>query len=115
MNIKSSRISLANQNTLNQTSVKSESPQQPPQEPKESFIPTAAAAVGTVAGGALGYYAGGTAGAYLGLLLTPVESGLGDALVNAAWGGVIGAAVGVVAIGTAVGVGAYLAAEQLAK
>jgi hypothetical protein len=79
----------------------------------ESFIPMGAASVGALAGSTLGYYAGGTAGAYVGLLLTPIESGLGDALVNAARGGVIGATIGIGVFGTALAVGAYKAAEHL--
>lgn len=111
MNIQSSRIS-QQQPPTKPSPPQNQDPQQP-QDPKESYIPTGAAVVGAAAGSLLGYYAGGTAGAYVGFLLTPIESGLGDAIVNAAFGGVVGATIGIAAFGTALGVGAYMAAEHL--
>ena len=114
MNIQSSRI-IRQQNT--------QQAQQPPAQPappaeetrgaRDTVILAGSTALGTAAGTALGYYASGVAGAGLGLLVTSSDAGLGDALVNLARGGIIGAAVGAVAFGAAAGFGAYLAAEHL--
>lgn len=115
MNIQSSHINRPQIQNIQKSPQEQAVPSTQPDEPKESFLPAGAATVGALAGGALGYHIGGSAGIPLGLLFTPEGASLGDALVNMGRGGLIGAAVGVVAFGACAGIGAYMAVDYLTK
>lgn len=82
-------------------------------EPKESFVPAAAAGVVGLGAGYLGAQVGAAAGFQLGLLLTPPSAPLGDLLANMVMGGRIGLVAGAVSFGVVGGAAAYMGAKAL--